>query len=106
MYLNLNGVSVSIATNLYQETCSSCPSSDERSIVVTSEQACISMPMGRLTVMSTVVQASELPFPTFRSKAFRPKTYVEIMVGGIHRRTQSVKQEKKTYTRWNFEVDL
>jgi hypothetical protein len=64
------------------------------------------MPIGTLTVMSTVVQASELPFPTFRSKAFRPKTYVEIMVGGIHRRTQSVKQEKKTYTRWNFEVDL
>jgi len=56
--------------------------------------------------MSAVVQASELPSPTFWSKAVSPKAYVEIIAGGIHRRTQSVKQEKKTYTRWNFEVDL
>jgi hypothetical protein len=64
------------------------------------------MPIGTLIVMSAVVQASELPFPTFRSKAFRPKTYVEIIAGGIHRRTQSVKQERESYTRWNFEIDL
>jgi hypothetical protein len=36
MYLNLNGVSVSVA-NLYRETRSCCPSSYERSIAVTSE---------------------------------------------------------------------
>jgi hypothetical protein len=64
------------------------------------------MPIGTLIVMSAVVQASELPSPTFWSKAVSPKAYVEIIAGGIHRRTQSVKQEKKTYTRWNFEVDL
>jgi hypothetical protein len=56
--------------------------------------------------MSKVIQASELPFPTFRSKAFRPKAYVEIIAGSIQRRTQSVKQEKKTYTQWNFKMDL
>ena len=64
------------------------------------------MPIRTLTVMSAVVQASELPFPTFRSKAFRPKVCVETIAGGIHRRTKSVKQEKKTYTRWDFKIDL
>ena len=64
------------------------------------------MPIGTLIVMSTVVQASELPFPTLRTKAFRPKAYVEIIAGDIHRRTQSVKQEKKTYTRWDSKIDL
>jgi hypothetical protein len=66
----------------------------------------LSMPIGTLIVTSAVVQASELPSPTFWSKAFRPKAYVETIAGGIHRRTQSVKQEKKTYTRWDFEIDL
>jgi hypothetical protein len=54
-----------------------------------------------LTVMSAVVQATELPFPTFRSKA-----YVEIIAGGIHRRSQSVKRKEETYTRWDFKTDL
>ncbi|KIM74254.1 hypothetical protein PILCRDRAFT_14598 [Piloderma croceum F 1598] len=58
------------------------------------------------SIVVTIVQASELPFPTFRSKAFRPKAYVETIAGGIHRRTQSVKQEKETYTRWDFKIDL
>jgi hypothetical protein len=64
------------------------------------------MPIGTLTVMSAVVQASELPSPTFWSEAFRPKAYVETIAGGIHRRTQSVKQDKKTCTQWNFKVNL
>ena len=69
-------------------------------------QTCISIPIGTLIVISTVVQASELPFPTFSAKAFGPKAYVEIIAGDIHRRTQSVKQEQKTYTRWDFKIDL
>ena len=62
--------------------------------------------IGTLIIMSAVVEASELPFHTFWSKAFRPKAYVEIIAGDIRRRIQSVKQEKKTYTQRNFEVDL
>jgi hypothetical protein len=106
MYLNVNGILVSVATNRYHEIHSRCPSSDERLIAVTSEQACVSISIRTLTIMSKVIQASELPFPTFRSKVFRPKAYVEIIAGSIQRRTQSVKQEKKTYTQWNFIIDL
>jgi hypothetical protein len=95
-----------MATNIYQEIHSRCPSSDERLIVVTSEQACISISIRTLTIMLKVIQASELPSPTFRSKAFRPKAYMEIIAGSIQRRTQSVKQEKKTYTQWNSKIDL
>jgi hypothetical protein len=62
--------------------------------------------IGTLIIMSAVVEASELPSPTFWSKAFGPKAYVETIAGGVHRRTQSVKQEKKTYTRWDFEINL
>jgi len=64
------------------------------------------MPIGTLIVMLAVVEASELPFHTFWSKAFRPKAYVEIISGDIHHRIQSIKQEKKTYTQRNFKVDL
>ena len=64
------------------------------------------MPIGTLIVMSTVVQASELPFPTLRAKAFRPKAYVESSAGDIHRRTPSVRHEQKTYTRWDSKIDL
>jgi len=52
-----------------------------------------------LTVMSAVVQVTELPFPsTFRSKA-----YVEIIAGGIHRRSQNVKRKEE---QWDFKTDL
>jgi hypothetical protein len=64
------------------------------------------MSIGALIVMLTVVQANELPFPTFRLKPFKPKVYVETIAGGIHRSTPPVKQEKKTYTRWDFKFDL
>jgi hypothetical protein len=104
--VNLNGIPVSVATNIYQEIHSRCSSSEERFIAVTSEQACISISIRTLTIMSKVIQASELPFPTFRLKAFRPKAYVEIIAGSIQHRTQSVKQDKKTYTQWNFKIDL
>jgi hypothetical protein len=40
------------------------------------------------------------------SKPFRPKVYVETIAGGIHRPTPPVKQEKKTYTRWDFKNNL
>jgi hypothetical protein len=75
-----------------------CPSSDEGSIIVTSEHACVSMLTVTLTVISAVVQATELPFPTFRSKA-----YVEIIAGGIHRRSRSVKRKEE---RWDFKTDM
>jgi hypothetical protein len=54
-----------------------------------------------LTVTSAVVQATELPFPTFMSKA-----YVEIIAGGIRRRSQGVKRKEETCTRWDFKTDL
>jgi hypothetical protein len=51
-----------------------------------------------LTVISAVVQVTELPLPTFRSKA-----YVEITAGGIHCRSQSVKRKEE---RWDFKTDM
>jgi hypothetical protein len=77
-----------------------------RSIAITSELAYISMIIVILISTFAVVQASNLPFPTIRSKAFRPKAYVKIVAGELHRRTQSVKLEKGAFTRWDSKLDL
>jgi len=54
----------------------------------------------RLMVI-TIVQASDLPFPILRSKAFKLKAFVEIIAGNLRRRTESVKQIKNTCTWWD-----
>jgi len=91
---------------VYEETCSFSRSSDPRSITITSERAYVSMLIVVLIVTFVVVQANNLPFPATRSKVARPKAYVKIVAGELHRRTQSVKWQKDTFTRWDSKLDL
>jgi len=54
-----------------------------------------------LTVVCAVVQASDLPFPTFTSKVS-----VEIVAGDIRRHTASIKLQKNVSLRWDKEFVL
>jgi hypothetical protein len=104
---DLNGVFVRFLAVLCRGMkCSSSPSSNARSITITSEVACRSMLVVILIVTFAVVQASNLPFPAIRQKAFRPKAYVKIDAGALHRRTQSVKWERDEFTRWDSKLHL
>ena len=79
------------------------PSSDNtRSIMITSEQAYISTLNVILTVTFAVVQAVNLSCPALSTR----QTNIEIVAGGVHRRTQSVKWKKDKITQWDSKLDL
>ena len=59
-----------------------------------------------LTVILSVTHANNLPFPGIRSNHFRPKAFVEVVAGDLHRRTQSVKWAKDSRTQWDSKFDL
>jgi hypothetical protein len=72
--------------------------SNAASITITSGRECVSATIAGLIVTFAVDHASNLPLPAFRSKAFRPKTYVEVVAQDIHCCTQSVRWEKDRFT--------
>ena len=59
-----------------------------------------------LTAIFLVIHANNLPFPSVRSKHFKPKAFVEVVAGDLHRRTQSVKWVKDSFTQWDSKLDL
>jgi hypothetical protein len=54
-----------------------------------------------LTAVCAVVQASDIPFTPIM-----PKAFVEIVVGDLRRRTESIKRTKNTCTRWDTKIVL
>lgn len=62
---------------------------------------CLYVYTDQLTVVSEVVQASDLPFTPITTKVF-----VEIAVGNLRRRTESIKQKENTCTRWDARLVL
>ena len=59
-----------------------------------------------LTVILSVIHANNLPFPSIRSNQFKPKAFVEVVAGDLHRRTQSVKWTKDSFAQWDSKLYL